>query len=48
MVNGVSVAARVEVIEDTLTADLSDGRYHLRAAGLVSPVVHATPTERRN
>ena len=42
------VAERVEVTEDTLTADLSDGRTIFVALAWFPRLVHATPQERRN
>ena len=45
---GVPLAERVDVTEDTLTADLSDGRTISVPLAWYPRLVHATPTERRN
>ena len=45
---GVPVAERVAVTEDTLTADLSDGRTISVPLAWYPRLVHATPQERRN
>ena len=44
----VPVAERVDVTEDTLTADLSDGRTISVPLAWYPRLVHATPKERRN
>ena len=45
---GVPLAERVDVTEDTLTADLSDGRRISVPLAWYPRLVHATPPERRN
>ena len=45
---GVPLAERVDVTEDTLTADLSDGRTISVPLAWYPRLVHATPPEKRN
>ena len=45
---GVPLADRVDVTDDTLTADLTDGRTISVPLAWYPRLVHATPPERRN